>query len=143
MRRVYNVARVLGAFPWKSIRLVDFINDFFCFNREVLVSLDRHMASLYGPDMYVRLLANLDPARHQTRFGEWTLYSVYLIDVLAARDVATRDARDGYLEQIHSTRDLKACKFDSKVVHLVARGFEWAAIQRRMSRHGIELESHI
>jgi hypothetical protein len=117
-RRVHNVARILKTKPAVSRRYVDFINDLFCFNREALTDLNHYLERLHGPDCYYTLLHSLDSKRDQHRFGEWTLYSVYMLDYRKQK-VTLRNTRGGFLHQIHSLRNLNAYKFDTKVAHFV------------------------
>jgi hypothetical protein len=139
--RVAHVARILGVEPRRARRYADFINDLFCFERDHLAGLNAHLERRHGPDPYTRLLGALGDGRPDTnpfggwtqnRFGEWTLYSVYLLDLLGA-DVALRNAAAGYLLQIHSARQLRLSRFDARVVHLVAKGFQPAQIAAKIA----------
>ena len=138
--RVNHVARILHVEPTVARRYTDFINDFFCFSREALLSLNRYLEKLYGPDCFATLLRGLDSGREADRnqFGEWTLYSVYLLDVLGQRPTL-RNTRDGYLHQVHSRRALSWYRFDTKIVHLVAKDIDLETIQRKLESRQPEL----
>ena len=149
-RRVEHVARILGVQPRRARRYADFINDLFCFEREYLEGLNAHLERRYGPDCYTQLLGALGDGRPDTnpfgnwtqnRFGEWTLYSVYVLDQLKA-EVILRNASAGYLLQIHSARQLRLSRFDSRVVHLVAKGFDLAAIEAKIAAREPALGRH-
>lgn len=143
-RRVEHVAAILGVTPRRARGYADFINDLFCFDRDYLDGLNAHLERRHGPDCYTRLLGALGDGRPDTnpfgnwtqnRFGEWTLYSTYVLDLLKA-DVAMRNAATGYLEQIHSARQLRFSRFDARVVHLVAKGFDPAEIAAKIAARG-------
>lgn len=137
--RVFNVARILNVNPTRAQRYTDFINDLFCFDKACLVSLNEMLCNLYGTDYYYTLLRDLKttPAE-QNRFGEWTLYSVYVLDCLN-RSVTLRNTRNGFLYQLHSKRWLPFYRFNTKVAHLVAKDFDVQYIKRRIHNHGLEL----
>jgi hypothetical protein len=131
MRRLVNVARVLKVWPWRSMRYVDFINDFFCFDAARLRDLDEWITAEYGCGAYADLLSGLDPHCDQTQFGEWTLYSVFILDRQGA-PVAMKNAARGYLQQIHSTRDLRKKELTGKVVHLVNRDLSDSLVRQKL-----------
>jgi hypothetical protein len=141
--RVRNVAKILKVNPVRSARYGDFINDLFCFNREALVGFNELLCTLYGPQPFVTLLRDLkmSPA-DQNKFGEWTLYSVYLLDVLN-REVPLRSTTKGFLYQVHSWYWLPLYRFDTKVVHFVAKDFNVSYIKRRLRDRGLELANHL
>ena len=138
LRRVLQVSRILKVSPRRSLLYVDFINDFFCFNADALKELNSTLARLHGPEALIKLLENLDPRRDQTKFGEWTLYSVFLLDRLKIR-LQLRNATTGYLEQIHSRRNLRSTLFNSKVSHLVSKDFDWPLVRTQLARRGVSL----
>ncbi|ANP84623.1 DUF6492 family protein [Rhizobium leguminosarum] len=132
-QRLRNVAKILGVEPARSFRYVDFINDFFCFKREWLIALNDYIASKYGSKPYVELLNGLSASKDQTRFGEWTLYSVFLLDVMHLSPTM-RDARGAYLTQIHSRLGLTLSRLDSKIVHLVQKSFDPNVIRQKLMK---------
>jgi hypothetical protein len=141
--RVDNVARILKVSGARAKRYGDFINDLFCFNRESLIALNDLLRDLYGPDYYVSLLHGLKTApADQNKFGEWTLYSVYLLDYLQ-RDLALRSTRDGFLHQVHSHYWLPFYRFDTKIVHFVAKKLNVEYIKRRLRDSNLELAKHL
>lgn len=132
-QRVRNMAAILGVEPTRSIRYVDFINDFFCFKREWLMALNDFILSKYGPEPYSGLLKGLSSSKDQTRFGEWTLYSVFMLDVIK-QTPTMRDARGAYLTQIHSRLGLALSKLDSKIVHLVQKSFDPDTVRQKLMK---------
>jgi hypothetical protein len=132
-KRVRNVAKILDVAPLRSLLYVDFINDFFCFKREWLIALNDVIVSKYGAEPYVKLLEGFSVSKDQTRFGEWTLYSVFILDVMK-QSPTVRDARGAYLTQIHSRLGLALSRLDSKIVHLVAKSFDPDAIRQKLMK---------
>ncbi|NJR12724.1 hypothetical protein HC776_02335 [bacterium] len=115
--RLGHVGRMLQVEPVNALRYVDFINDLFGFNREALKDLNTYLMKLYGPEPYVHLLQSLDDRLvNRNRFGEWSLYSVYLLDVLK-RHVTLRNTRPDFLYQVHSKLSFYFYRFNTKVVH--------------------------
>ena len=119
--RVRFVARLLHVKPSEAYRYVDFINDLFCFSRDNLLGLNRYLESLYGPDSFYTMLHSLNGKSN--RFGEWTLYSIYVLDCLK-QQCARIDAARGFSHQVRTPRALRRFKFNSKVVHLVSKDFD-------------------
>jgi hypothetical protein len=140
-RRLRNVARILQVRPTRAGRYVDFIFDLFCFDRAYLEGLNGYLARLYGPDYFSRLLSTLGD-RDRTRFGEWTLYATYLLDVLKA-PVAVRDSASSFLAQVRSRRVLDRFTFDSKIVHFVDKSFGVDAIVREIVERDLPLARHL
>lgn len=140
--RIGHVARILNVEPGNALLYVDFINDLFCFNRDALQSLNRYLVTMYGSEPYVKLLSMLDDKMsNRNKFGEWTLYSVYLLDVLK-RDVLTRNTRPNFLFQVHSPLSLYFYRFNTKVVHFVSKDFDVAKIRSQMVSHYPEFEPY-
>jgi hypothetical protein len=132
--RVQNVARMLRVAPMQAARYVDFILDLFCFSRENQIALDRYLDELYGTDHYVRLLSSYGTSlRERNLFGEWTLYSVFVLDYLK-QEPTLRNAADGYLAQIHSRQQLRRYRFDSTLAHFVGKDFDLDYIRRGIAR---------
>jgi hypothetical protein len=138
-QRVQHVARILQVKPATAMRYVDFINDVFCFNRDLLIKLNKHLEAVYGQDYYHNLLCNLDNSDgDRKKFGEWTLYSVFVLDYLK-QAVALRNTRNGFLHQVHSQRSLNNYKFDTKAVHFVGKDFDLDYIKRQIKESGSAL----
>ena len=137
-QRVRHVARILQVEPAVASRYVDFINDVFCFNRGTLIELNADLEALYGQGHYYKLLSDLDTEGDRKKFGEWSLYSVFVLDKLK-QSVAMRDTRDGFLHQVHSQRTLKRFRFDTKAVHFVGKDFDLSYINRRIRESGSAL----
>jgi len=140
-RRLQNVAKILQVRPTRAARYVDFIFDLFCFDRDSLIGLNRHLERLYGPDCFSRLLGELGD-RDRTRFGEWTLYATYLLDCLNA-PAAVRDSGSIFLAQVRGRRVLRRYKFDSKVVHFVDKRFDVDWIVRQIVERDLPLARHL
>jgi len=121
---------------------VDFINDLFCFNKEDLISLNKYLQNLHGPNCFYRLLCQLGDKEGNQKFGEWTLYAVYLLEYLK-RDVTLRNLGEGFLRQVHDLEDLPNYKFDSKVVHFVNKAFSVEAIKEGIRFHNLELGKYL
>lgn len=137
--RVQNVAKILQVKPTLALRYTDFINDVFCFNREVLIKLNKTLNELYGQESYFNLLCNLDNSEgDQKKFGEWTLYSVFVLDKLKQM-LVLRNTRTGFLHQVHSQRTLNTYKFDTKAVHFVGKNFDLDTIKRQIKESGSAL----
>jgi hypothetical protein len=116
--RVLNVAGLLGVDPERSFLPGDFICDFFPMSASHLRSLRAHIDALHGVDGLRRILARMGPViSPDNRFGEWSMYSVFVLDVLKARvplELAERD----WARQIHSRRDmLRAGRYSARLVH--------------------------
>jgi hypothetical protein len=141
--RISNIAHMLQVQPTNALQYVDFINDLFTFNGETLKSLDAYLKRMYGDEPYVRLLQNLDDrSANRNKFGEWTLYSVYLLDVLK-RPLALRNTRPDFLYQVHSRLSLYFCGFDTKVVHFVGKNFDVDHIKTQIARRQLQLQPNI
>lgn len=122
--RVRHVGELLGVTPTRAARHVDFINDLFTFEAATLRRLDAHLVERYGPDPYGTLLAGRGTTvAEQQRFGEWTTYATFVLDV-EGRSPTVRDTTDGFLTQIHTARHLRRFGYDSQVVHVVRKDLD-------------------
>ncbi|MBC7814821.1 MAG: hypothetical protein H7175_26930 [Burkholderiales bacterium] len=138
--RIRHIARILQVEPNNALLYTDFINDLFTFNGEMLKSLDAYLKRLYGDEPYVRLLHDLDDRSvNRNKFGEWTLYSVYLLDVLK-RQVTMQNTRPDFLYQVHGRLSLYLCNFDTKVVHFVGKNFDVDQIKAQIARRQLQLQ---
>ncbi len=141
--RVENVGRIWKIEPVKARRYVDFINDLFCFNRETLVSLNADLVKLYGTEALYTLLKGLTNEKaDQNKFGEWTLYSIYILDKLR-QQVHIRNTRSGFLHQVHSRLRLQLFQFDSKVAHFVGKDFDANYIKQHIRKRGLALGDYL
>jgi hypothetical protein len=137
MIRIDYVSKILRVTPNVSRRYVDFIFDLFCFNRGHLADLNRYLARLHGPDYFYALLNGLGDADRK-QFGEWTLYSMYLLDCVRA-PVEMRNSAASFLRQIRNRRILKGYQFDSKVVHFVDKSLSPSEITERIIASNLPL----
>lgn len=118
--RILNVARLISLNPARSFLPGDFICDFFPMNRSHLRALRDHIDGLYGPDGLGSRLALLGPeSRPDNRFGEWSIYTVFVLDGLGA-DVALRLGELDWARQVHSRHDmLRDDRYAARIVHFV------------------------
>lgn len=141
--RVFYAGRTLNVTPKRAWRYIDFINDLFCFNRQELIDLNKYLQKLYGDDYFCKIIEPLGTKdSNKKKFGEWTLYSVFVLDYLKHQRV-TRDTTRGFEHQIHSQRKLRTYKFDTKVAHFVGKDFDLNYIQGQMRAHQIELGNYL
>lgn len=123
-RRVENVARILDVTPAWSWPLGDFIMDFMLFDGRRLKELRRHLFSLYGDEAFRKILpGRCDTIEQRVSFGEWTLYAVFLLDVLKAHP-PVRNSENRFIAQVHSVREFDEFHFDAHVVHFVDKSFD-------------------
>lgn len=128
-RRVKNVSKILKVKPHKSLPLGDFIMDFMVFDVLVLKKLRSYLTELYGEGFFEKILPReVDSYDLTVAFGEWTLYSVFLLDFLKV-EPTIKNSNSQYLKQVHSEGDLKNFDFNSKIVHFVSKGFDRTTIE--------------
>jgi hypothetical protein len=140
--RVLSVARMLQIAPLRGLRYVDFISDLFTFNRHDLIALDKRMHDLHGPDCYYQLLNGYGTlVQNQKRFGEWTLYTLFILDCLRRKPVI-QDMSKGFLRQIYTQQSMDKYDFNSTVVHLVSKEFDTAKV-RAILKDRLQLDSFI
>lgn len=118
--RILNVAAQLAARPTRTFLPGDFICDVFPMSAAHLRGLRSHLDSMYGPDGLARVLGALgEPQRPDNRTGEWSMYAVFVLDVL--RDsTPVRLADRGWARQIHIADDLARSEpYGARIVHFV------------------------
>jgi hypothetical protein len=132
--RVRAVGELLGTDPRRTAEKVDWINDLYTFDAALLRALEEHLVARLGSDPYARALAGrgTTPA-DQRRFGEWTLYTAFVLDVLGLRP-QLRDSSVGFMEQVHSPLQLRLARFGSTAVHLVPKGLDVDDVLARVRR---------
>lgn len=141
--RVGYIGEMLKVEPTNASRYVDFINDLFCFNRDSLMSLDAYLKQLYGDNAYVNMLKGLDDRiENRNKFGEWTLYSVYLLDKLR-KQITMRETGNGYLHQVHSNLSLRMFRFNTKVAHFVSKNLDVDYIKRQIAKRNLKLAGNL
>lgn len=136
-RRVRHVAGLLGVEPRRSLPLGDFIMDLKLFEAARLRDLRAHLDARHGRDA----LLGIVPTRCETLdekvvFGEWTLYAVFLLDVLSAA-VPVRNSANRFIGQIHSAREFDRFHFDAHAVHFVDKSLDMSRIEPWLSRWGL------
>ncbi|MGH3885181.1 MAG: DUF6492 family protein [Pseudonocardiaceae bacterium] len=114
-QRVLNVAQMLSVEPRRSFLLGDFICDLFLFDVEILRALRAHIAVRMT---LAELLATLGKRQGwDNRFGEWTAYAVFCLDVIEA-DIRVTPSTPAFFGQIHSRRDMERTdRYASRIVH--------------------------
>jgi hypothetical protein len=63
---------------------------------------------------------------------------VFLLDALR-RNPTVRDARRGFLHQVHSRLSMRLYRFNTKVAHFVSKDFDAESIRQQIRGHGLEL----
>ena len=122
-QRVRNVARLLDVSPTRSLPLGDFIMDLKVLESHYLQELRRYLAHLHGANPFATIVPRqCDSLAERASFGEWTLYAVFLLDVLGV-NVPVRNSRNRFVAQVHSRREFDAFPFDARVVHFVDKSF--------------------
>lgn len=139
--RIRNIGRILQTPTPNAEHYVDFINDLFPFNGGALRALDTYLERFYGSDPYVRLLRGFDDDV-RNKFGEWTLYSTYLLDVLK-RPLTMRNTKPDFLYQVHGKLSMLTYQYDTKVAHFVSKDFDIDRIAEKISQHHLELARHL
>jgi hypothetical protein len=123
-QRVENVARLLKIHPTKSMEFGDFIMDFMLFEAGRLKELRNYLISIYGEDAFLQILPKQSHTLEQkVSFGEWTLYAVFLLDVVKS-DVTVRNSGNCFIAQVHSARELENFHFDAHIVHFVDKSLD-------------------
>lgn len=139
-RRVAHVAEMLAVEPRRSLPLSDFIMDLMVFDGLRLTALRERLVALHGQNCFERLV----PGKCRTydervRFGEWTLYAVFILDVLGL-EPEIRNSKNRFVAQVHCQSELDSFAFDADVVHFVDKGFDVSHILGRVARaNGDEL----
>ncbi len=141
--RVAQIGRILQSETQNAERYTDFINDLFCFNGDALRDLNAYLVRLYGDDPYASLLHGFDDASaNRNKFGEWTLYSVYLLDVIK-RPLVVKNTKPDFLYQVHSKLGLRTYRFNTKVAHFVGKDFDLDYIKQQIARRNLQLAQAI
>ena len=112
----------------------DFICDLFLFDADVLRALRTRLAARRALG---QVLHGFGPRQGpDNRFGEWTAYAVFCLDVIHA-DVRLAPSTPDFFGQIHSRWDLvRGDRFPSRVVHFVAEPNGAEAILDDLLRQG-------
>jgi hypothetical protein len=116
--RVKNLSAALRVQPTRSAILADFICDLFPMERGVLASLRVFLASKVDGGLlgWLRSLGPRDG--FDNRFGEWTLYALYVLDILGGPVPVRNGSNERWAVQVHSRRDMeRPDRYDSRIVH--------------------------
>jgi hypothetical protein len=136
-RRVENIARILQVEPRRSMPLGDFIMDFKLLESARLRELRAYLAILYGEEPFSQIMPRrCETLEQKAGFGEWTLYSVFLLDVLDAT-VPIQNSWNRFVAQIHSAREFADFHFDAQIVHFVDKSLDFSRIQFVLARYGL------
>ena len=140
-KRVDAVARVLRVEPVRAREFGDFIMDLTVLDPAVLTGLRAYLEQLYGQDALTKVMPRTPEnlAQKQT-FGEWTLYAVFLLDVLGM-EVPIRNSNSLHLAQVHSHRELERFGFDAKIVHFVSKAFNMSELASKFQSLGVGIGS--
>lgn len=136
-KRVESISNILKVNPYRSFLLADFIFDFFIFDKKIVQKLIRYLNNLYGDAFFSSILNKYKPTKsNRYLFGEWTLYSVFLLDILKEK-ITVKNSNSKYLRQIHNNRVLKEFYFDSFIVHFVDKNLNLSLIKKKLREIGI------
>lgn len=136
-RRVLAAARILGVVPLRSHLLGDFIFDLTMLDRDHLAGLREWVLRQNGRPLEELLPTQVRNMGEKMCFGEWTLYAVYLLDVLHSRALV-RKTRSDFVAQVHSTKDLSDDRlFHARAIHVVPKGLPRSDVLRRFESLGL------
>jgi len=140
-RRVLSVARLLKVEPTTSYLLGDFIMDLTLFDRRHLMALRQYLARLYQNTSFADVLpTSIQTVAERRLFGEWTLYAVFVLDVLRF-PAPVRNSGSRFVSQVHSEYDLvDDDAYGAAAIHFVSKAFEVKAIVAQLARRDL-LES--
>jgi len=132
--RVANVAKILCVKPVRSLPFGDFIMDFSVLSAEYLIKLRKYLSQLYGVNPFIKIIPSGYPITPLMKksFGEWTLYSVFILDVLNL-NLAVRNSNSQFLAQVQNEAGLRKYGFNSKIVHFVKKTFDLDYIKSRLA----------
>lgn len=132
--RVRNVAELLDVAPRRSLAAGDFICDMFLFDRDSLRALRAHLA---GRLPLLEVLAGIGPrCGADNRFGEWTLYAVYCLDVAGGAAVGLVRSPGDFFGQVHGRLDmLRPGRYRPRVLHFATEPGGTAAVLADLARH--------
>lgn len=137
-RRVRAMAKLLDVTPCISYLLGDFIFDLALFDGQNLAHLRQHLWRLSGS----ALLSDVMPLQsssidEKSEFGEWTLYAVFVLDVLIDGVVA-RNAAGKLVSQVHSRNDfVDQAPYDAAAIHFVPKDFTLDEVVAELVRRGL------
>lgn len=130
-KRVENIAKLLNTQPKRSFILGDFIMELMIFDSVYLQSLRNHLNHMYGSNPYDYILpSKCETYAEKTAFGEWTLYCVYILDVLK-KQVPLKNSNSKFVIHLHSDNDLNRFDLDSQVVHFVSKSFNVLDLKKK------------
>lgn len=119
--RMQAIEKILQMPLQRSGELIDFILDFTLWDTQVLEMLKQYLIGLYGAQVFKMISPgkcyNLAGKR---KFGEWSLYAAFVLDVLQAK-VEVKGFDEDYFFQVHSQKELNRFEYNSKIVHFVSK----------------------
>ncbi|GGH58097.1 hypothetical protein GCM10008014_30380 [Paenibacillus silvae] len=136
-KRVENISEILQTTPKRAFLLGDFIMELMIFDCQYLRSLMNYLNQLYGNNALASVVPDsCDTYSEKTAFGEWTLYAVYILDVLND-SVPIRNSECKFVRHLHSANDLRRFQYDCHVAHFVNKSFDTIELTRRFEAMGI------
>lgn len=133
--RLENIAKILDIKPKRTYLLGDFIMELMIFNSTYLKNLRVYLNSLYGKDGLAEIVpSNPKTLKEKLLFGEWSLYCMYVLDVLAVQ-VPIRMSTEKYMMHIHSKNYYKRFSYDAKIVHFVAKDLDVDDIRKKVENY--------
>jgi hypothetical protein len=122
--RVANLASALRVAAPRAMRLGDFICDFFPMRAATLRSL-RQFVSAQWEGGLLDWLGSLGPRVHwDNRFGEWTLYALFLLDVGRQSVQLRNGSAERWACQIHSANDMsKPDRYEYRILHVATKDY--------------------
>ena len=134
-QRVRNVAHLLDVVPRTSLPAGDFICDMFLFDCATLRALRARLSSSHGSLLDV--LSGIGPrVGAENRFGEWTLYAVFCVDVRAGAGIRLEPCTGDFFGQIHGRLDmLRPGRYRHRVVHFATEPGGTRAVLADLARH--------
>lgn len=119
--RVINISNILKTEPVRSYLLGDFIMDFCVFNSEILFKIREYLNHLYGGSGYENFVVDSTTVlglEDKNKFGEWTLYAMFVLDVLSL-PVTVKNSNYSFFAQLHSLKDFEEFEYKSCIAHFV------------------------
>jgi len=123
-KRILNLSKVLKVEPRKSFFLGDFIMDLMIYDRDFLSQLRNYIYRMYGENFPLKIFKkNITTLLDKTSFGEQTLYTMFLLDVLKV-NYLIKDNRNEFVTQLHTQDEFQNYSYNSYVVHFVNKDFD-------------------
>lgn len=133
--RLEGISNILQVEPERSYLLGDFIMELMILDSRILKSLRIYLEKLYGEYPFCKVINNItDDIIEGNKFGEWSIYSMYILDVLHM-EVSVINSRNEFVTQLHSQSDLALYNYHSKIIHFVNKSFSKEKITAILSKY--------